>query len=152
MYIRKMKAWLLTWKWYDSERSEKVVVIISSRRSEKYIREFVELLVMASEYNATDMAYFANKRRESQYQAKCPLNINGVPHGDRMICGNDPLLYARKVSSLKVKRDKKTGEEVLSWREPDDYESSNTKREVVIASQGIETTIRRPNESLIYNA
>ena len=152
MYIQKMKAWLLTWQWYDSGRSEKLVAIISSRRSEKHIREIVELLVMASEYNAADMAFFANKRKESQYQAKSSIRINGVSHGERLICGHDPLLYARKVSSLKIKRDNDTGEEVVSWREPNDLKwSNNSRRELVIASEGIEKTIRRPNESLIKN-
>jgi hypothetical protein len=152
MNIGKMKAWLLTWQWYDSKHPDKVAAIISSRKSEKYIQEIVELLVKASEYNATDMAYFANKRHKSQYQASGPLVINDVPHGERLICGSDPKLYARKVAYLQIKRDKISGEEVVSWKEPDDFKWFNSKRnKIVVAAEGAEKTIRRANESLMKN-
>jgi hypothetical protein len=149
MNIRKMKAWLLTWQWYDSRHPDKVAAIISSRRSEKYIREIVELLLKTTEYNATDMAYFANRRRESQYQAST-LMVNGVSHGDRLVCGHDPFIYARKVSCLQIKRDRDNGEEIVSWKEPGDFKWSNSKkRELVVASAGEEKVIRRANESLL---
>jgi len=149
MNIRSMKAWLLTWQWYDSDKLEKIAAILSSRRSDRHIRDVVELIVMASEYNASDMAYFANKKRESQFKAITPLVVNGVPHGERMIAGHDPWLYARKVSSLSIKIDKESGEEIVSWIEPTDYKWKNEKKSgIEVATKGIERKLRRPNMPL----
>lgn len=144
-----MNAWLLTWEWTSTEPTEKIAAILSSRRSDSAIADLMELLVLRSRYPAKEVAYYANRKREMVYKAQTPLGINGVPHGERIMCGHDPWLYGRKVRDLKVAVDESNDEEVITWREPNNFKwADESKRSIVVASEGEVKHWRRPNKPL----
>ena len=119
-----MKAWLITWEGTRLYKSnlEKIVAILSSRKTEKTIVEFVELLYMRSMYTASNMVYYANRRKDMPFKAERPPVINGVLYSGRIYCGSGELmLYARIVTNLKVRVDKEGGKEILTWAEPTAY-------------------------------
>jgi hypothetical protein len=144
-----MNAWLLTWKWYQSEPKETVAAILSARKGDQSVSELMELLVLRSISGCASAAYYANRRRELVYKAMTPLAINSVPHGERILCGHDPWLYGRKVKSLKIELDRTTNEEIISWVEPDDFRFKDTQNlRVEVAALGKPVTMRRPNKPL----
>lgn len=144
-----MKAWLITWEWTSTIPTEKIVAIESSRRSTSSIADLMELFVLRSLYSAKEVAYYANRKREMVYKAQTPIGINGVPHGERILCGHDPWLYGRKVCDLKIEIDETSDEEILTWREPDNYKwADDSKRSIVIASEGDVRHWHRPNKPL----
>ena len=144
-----MKAWLLSWECNTSTVAEKIAAILSSRRSDRAIAELMELLVLRANSTARNVAYYANRKRELVYKAQTPLSINRVPHGERILCGHDPWLYGRKVTDFKVVVDESADEEILTWREPDDFRwVDKSERHVEIAKSGEYKTLRRPNRPL----
>jgi hypothetical protein len=141
-----MNAWLLTWECNAAKTQEKIVAILTSRRSDRAIAELMELLVLRANSTARNVAYYANRKRELVYKAQTPLGINRVPHGERILCGHDPWLYARKVTELTVVVDELSNEEVLTWREPDDFRwTDNSERRIEVAKRGELKSWRRPN-------
>lgn len=124
-----MNAWLVTWQGtalFPKNAPEKVAAILSSRKSDDAVAELVELLFLQAKYGASEMAYYANRRRDVPYKMQQSLLINHVPHGDRIFCGNSECgIYARKVKNLKVEVDKEKGKEILSWVEPPTYQWEN---------------------------
>ena len=144
-----MKAWLLTWETYTVTPAEHIVAVLTSRRSTSAVAELMEFLVLRANAGAKSAAYYANRRRELVYRAQTPLGINGVPHGDRIMCGHDPWLYGRIVSQLEVKVDNATKEEIVSWQEPRDLRwEDESARSVVTAREGKRKTVRRLNRPL----
>lgn len=144
-----MNAWLLTWEWTSTEPTEKIAAILSPRRSDSAIADLMELLVLRSRYPAKEVAYYANRKRQMVYKAQTPLRISGVPHGERILCGRDPWLYGRKVRDLKVTLDETNDEEVITWQEPKDFKwADESKRSIVVASEGEVRQWRRPNKPL----
>lgn len=144
-----MNAWLLTWEWTSTKPTEKIAAILSSRRSGSAIADLMELLVLRSRYPAKDVAYYANRKREMVYKAQSSLDINGVPHGERILCGHDPWLYGRKVRDLKVTVNETNDEEIITWREPNNFKwADESKRSIVVASEGEVKRWSRPNKPL----
>ena len=65
------------------------------------------------------------------------------------MCGHDPWLYGRKVRDLKVAVDESNDEEVITWREPNNFKwADESKRSIVVASEGEVKHWRRPNKPL----
>lgn len=144
-----MNAWLLTWEWSSTKPVEKIVAVLSSRRSDSSVAELIELLVLRSLYPARDVAYYANRKKAMVYKAQTPLNINGVPHGERILCGHDPWLYGRKVRDLKIVVDASADEEVITWQEPNNFKwAEGSKSSIVVATEGELKQWRRPNKPL----
>jgi hypothetical protein len=144
-----MNAWLLTWECNTSKTREKVVAILSSRRSDRAVAELMEFLVLRANSTARNVAYYANRRKELVYKAQTPLPINRVPHGERILCGHDPWLYGRKVTDFEVVVDESRNEEVLTWREPDDYRwKDKSESHIEVARKGGVKSVRRPNTPL----
>jgi hypothetical protein len=58
-----MNAWLITWEGTQLYKGnlDKIVAILSSRKPQNRVLEFVELLYLRSTCSASDMAYFANR-------------------------------------------------------------------------------------------
>ena len=111
-----MNAWVITWEGTSSHINDenRLVAIIGARRSSSYITELVEFLYLRASSGADEMAYFANRPKKKPHKAERRLMINLVPHGDRVSCGDNPFLYARKVSNLSVVVDKETDTEKIS--------------------------------------
>jgi len=148
-----VKAWLLTWTWLKYEPAESLVAILSSRKSDRSVAELMELLVLRSQGAAVENAHYAHRPKPPSLKAQTPLLINRVPHGDRVLCGYDPWLYGRKVSDLHIVLDRAANEEVLSWREPDDYAwAEPDERTLTPAAQGKPKQLRRPNGPLSADA
>jgi hypothetical protein len=144
-----MNAWLLTWEVNTAKVKEKIVAVLSSRKSDRAIAELMELLVLRANSTARDVAYYSNRKRELVYKAQTPLGINRVPHGERILCGHDPWLYGRKVTEFKVMVDESSDEEVITWREPNDFRWTDSgERDIEIAKQGECKSWRRPNRPL----
>jgi hypothetical protein len=144
-----MNAWLLTWEWSSAKPVEKIVAVLSSRRSDSSIAELMELLVLRSIYPAREVAYYANRKKAMVYKAQTPLNINGVPHGERILCGHDPWLYGRKVRDLKITVDESTDEEVITWREPKNFKwTDDSRNSITVDTEGELKEWRRPNKPL----
>jgi hypothetical protein len=144
-----VKAWLLTWECNTSSVKEKIVAVLCSRRSDQAVAGLMEFLVLRATSSAHSLAYYANRRKELVYRAQTPLAINRVPHGERILCGHDPWLYGRKVSALRVELDAASNEELVSWREPDDFRwTDGSERAIEVARAGIVKSLRRPNRAL----
>ncbi len=144
-----MNAWLLTWECNTAKVKERIVAILSSRKSDRAVAEIMELLVLRANSTARNNAYYANRKRELVYKAQTPLAINRVPHGERILCGHDPWLYGRKVTDLEVEVDESSNEEVLRWREPIDYRwTDSPERSIEVAKQGEYKSLRRPDRPL----
>ncbi len=135
-----MNAWLITWEYALQRKTklDKIVAILTSRKSEETVADFMELLYLRSTCNASEMAYYANHRKQMPFHVEKPLLINHIPHGDRIICGGTPCwLYARRVRNLKIRLDKKNQKEILTWVEPPTYKWQDERRsEFAIESEG----------------
>lgn len=121
---RFMNAWLLTWEGTEGPAliaDEKIIAIVSSRRSAGTVTELVEILYCRTVDSATDMARMANKRRvrEQQY-----MHTNSV--ASRFFYGHNPCIFARQVLNLTVERDGTCGTEVVRWREPATYRNAKS--------------------------
>ncbi len=145
---RYMKAWLLTWVCNTAKTKEEVVAVLSSRKSEATISELVEFIVLRATSNVSGMMFYANRRKQLVYKAQASQLINGVPHRERILCGHDPWLYARKVTDFKACFDEKTNEEIISWREPDNFCWTQNKQGLEIAEYGIVKQLRRQQKEL----
>ncbi len=77
-----MNAWLITW-----ECDGDIVAILSSRKSEATVAELVKFLYLASTSTADELAYYANRPNRIPYKIKNGEMINGIPHGERITCG-----------------------------------------------------------------
>ncbi len=139
-----MNAWLLTWVFTSTEPTERLVAVISSRRSEGSVAEVMELLVLRATSGARFNAYCANRKKELVHKARTSAIIHGIPHGDRIFCGHDPWLYGRKVKNLIVLHDEQSNEEVISWMEPDNYKFEDGGKKITVAEQGKSVVLRRP--------
>jgi hypothetical protein len=144
-----MNAWLITWQGtalLPENAPEKVAAILSSRKSDKSVADSVELLFLRARCSASDMAYYANRRRDMLFKVQDSLLINHIPHGDRIFCGSSECaIYARKVSQLKIKLNKENGKEILTWIEPPTYRWKDEQhmRGIVLASEGENRKLER---------
>ena len=139
-----MRAWLITWECNTSSVVERIVAVLSSRKSDSAVAELMELLVLRATSSVHSLAHYANRRKELVYKAQTPLVINRVPHGERILCGHDPWLYGRKVTGLQIEVSASGNEEVVSWREPDDFGWTNeTEREIQVAKAGVVKSLSR---------
>ncbi len=98
------------------------------------------------------MAYVANRPKQRSFKAENAQLINGIPHGDRILCGHNPWLYARKVSALKVVTKEEKGVEEVTWKEPPIYKWKNqSKMEIEIEKEGEVRLLIRSSECRVSN-
>jgi hypothetical protein len=70
--------------------------------------------------------------------------INDIPHGDRMVCGNNPFIYARLVSNFVSRADYDKASETIRWKEPSTVRwKEKSRREFVVAKEGDEQELIR---------
>lgn len=139
-----MNAWLITCERLDvrPEPYEEIAAILSGRRSERSVAEFMEFLYLRATCDALSMAYYANLPKEMIGRAQYPQPINGVPH-ERISCGHNPWLYGRRVTNLTISRD--GDDEVLKWQEPRTFRWEGASRtEFETAEAGELKEWRRP--------
>ena len=96
-------AWLVTWEG-TKPPAERVVAVLNYRFSDTKVRQIVEVLYAALTYTESDKLLSA-KPRQNPYPAK-------LTHFERIDCGHNPFLYARRVSQVRMEAGK------LVWIEP----------------------------------
>ena len=81
------------------------------------MREIVEGLYAYSEYYPSEFLRFCvkNNGKNNPYPAHFK-DINGIPWEDRIYCGRNPYLYARKVDDLRS-YETENGEKGITWKE-----------------------------------
>jgi len=140
-----MNAWIVTWEYFGdkSELIEELVTILSSRKSVRQMALFLEEHYLLATGSASDLKFYANRRGRLPYQALTTQVINSVPHGDRVTCGHNPFLYARKVTALEVKEVEKSREEI-TWTEPSKFKYRDGQHsDVIVAEKGQKRSIIR---------
>jgi hypothetical protein len=125
-----MNAWLLTWEGTDRKISHdnKILAIVSSRRSSSFIKDVVDLLYCRS----VDSAYYAaraanrKKQRHNEFMA-----VFSTP--SRMFYGHNPLIFARRVADLKIVRNEVEGIEIVRWIDPPYFKIEKSGEMPVVA-------------------
>ena len=102
-----MKAWLITWEWIGDHAAvdDKVLDIISARRSAEWIRVYTERLYLTSESSMAELMQCAayNKPQKPAYRAEYGTIANGrIRYTGRITCGHNPFLFSRLVDNLEV--------------------------------------------------
>jgi hypothetical protein len=93
---------------------------------------------------AKEAAYYMNRPHEIPYEASKSEFINRVPHGNRIRCGHNPHIYARKVSELRIEQDREKGIEVIYWKEPPTLQWEDERRMVIeISKEGRLRNLKR---------
>lgn len=141
-----MNAWLITWDWCGEHAAvtDRIAAILGARKSESKVAELVEFIYMHSRSSVGEIAHYANRPSRIPFKAQRSMVINGVPHGERIICGNNPWLYARKVSDLNVHSDPGSDIETISWMEPPTFGWKNGPlSEIVRAKEPTPGSIQR---------
>lgn len=148
-----MNAWLVTWEWvtHHAKVSDPLIAILSARKGDRWIASYIEGYYLMTSCTAQEVAYLVNRPHTIPYKASRHFFIiNGVPHGDRMRCGNNPFIYARKVTNLTVTEDREHRREIIRWKEPPIFRWKDELRNAVeIAQEGTTKTLERPLETLI---
>lgn len=110
-----MQAWLLTWEGTSARitAETKLIAIVSSRRSMSSIRDFVDIL-----YSHTcDTAYLAARNANRRRERRTNLTLSGGI-GERFFFGENPKIFARRVTELTIRRDDSAQVEIVSWMDP----------------------------------
>lgn len=118
-----MKAWLVTWEWIGDHAAvtDPLIALFSSRRSDRYVSDFVEQYYLAATSSAAELAYLLNRPNQIPYKVTTQERINGVIHSSRITVGHNPYIYGRKISSLVVRKVAGSNKEEMRWKEPDSF-------------------------------
>jgi hypothetical protein len=98
-------AWLVTWEGMSGVPDDRIAAILNYRLSVHSVKDFVELLYASLRYGPQEKLLLAKDRKNNPYPATMTIFQN-------IHCGDDPHLYARSVSDLKIIDGKPT------WVEP----------------------------------
>ena len=142
-----MNAWLLTWEGTSQKITDenRIIGIIGSRRSDQFVAELVEFLYARNSASVSEMARMANRPKQKPFPAERTQIINDVPHGERIICGHNPCIYARKVKNLKISQEGDS--EIVIWQEPDNFYWKNKEKMVIgVEKEGSTRRVKRSNE------
>ena len=112
-----MSHWLITWEWIGNhaETGEKIASILNYRLGGETVRQITERLYVNSTCSPGERLAYANNKRNNPYPAEFEL-VKGAHWQGRIMCGQNPCLYARLVDDLHVESDE-NGEERLIWSE-----------------------------------
>jgi hypothetical protein len=105
MTVTYSSAWLVTW---DGQKApeKKIVAILNHRLSDRRVRELVEQFYIALAVTSDDeRLLYAKSFKNNPYPAK-------LDNFERITCGHNPWLYARRVTDLSIEGDR------LVWKEP----------------------------------
>lgn len=112
-----MKAWLVTWEWMGDHAAVqgRIASILNPRLRHGRIKEHVEQLYLDT-LGFADRLEVIGRRRDNPYSAKYHTLKRGGYYWERIHCGDNPHLYARKVENIRSVLDE-DGEERLEWDE-----------------------------------
>lgn len=146
-----MNIWLITWEWTgDHVKIEgPIIAIFSSRKSNSFIKEYVEHFYEMTVSPLSEIAYFANRKRKRPYKAKCDI-INNIPHEFMITCGHNPHIYARQVSEFNIQIDETKEVEIIKWKEPPIFQNTgNQNSKPAIVGGGSISEMTRKYEPLL---
>jgi len=114
--VKMKSAWVVTWEWShrDAAVDRKVAALLNYRKTGHFVRDVVEYLYMNRGYNAAEMAQCAKDPSSNPYSARF-ADVKGVPFIDRIYCGHNPYLYARRVSNVRPAQGHDDG--AIEWDE-----------------------------------
>lgn len=141
-----MKAWLVTWDWCgrDAAVADRVAAVLPFQYSDRRVGEIVQLLYLLATSDLSELADYARRPSQIPYKPRVGQMINSVPHGDRVICGHNPWLYARRVTDLRVWREPETDREVIEWTEPQTFRWMDEHQVgFEVAAEGLREQVRR---------
>ena len=99
--------------------------------------EFVEFYYLLMTSPAGEVAYFANRPRNIPYKARTGRTANNLVHDGTVTCGNNPFMYARKVSDLVVSHPHDDWTvETLKWKEPPTFQWDCKGSEIILPQDG----------------
>jgi hypothetical protein len=84
-----MNGWIVTW-----ERGQEIVAAFNYRIRVERVRELVEQLYIALQYDEEDKLAYADRPKNNPYPAQ-------VDQFSRVTCGHNPFLYARYVNNIR---------------------------------------------------
>ena len=102
--VKVTSAWVVTWEG-TTDLPDDPVAVLNYRMSPSSVQDFVELLYASLSYSPREKLLFAKNRKANPYPPK--MNVF-----QRIDCGDNPFLHARRVSDLKMVDDR------LTWTEP----------------------------------
>lgn len=117
--VRLRNAWLLTWEGTEGPAlttNEKIIAVLSGRKSESFIRDIVDVLYTRCYWRAYGQAMHANKRKDRESQFR---HVHAYP--GHIHYGKNPWIFGRRVEGLEIERDEHGQLEHLSWTEPAVY-------------------------------
>ena len=147
-----MNAWLITWEGTSRSLNDgnRLIAIIGSRRSERYISDIVEFTYLRATSTADGLIYVANRPKRKEFGVVTKEVINGVPHSSRISCGENPWIYARRVTDLGVTINIEKSVEVVCWREPHILTwVSEERNQVKTEKEGAIRSLTRSTESAV---
>lgn len=115
-------AWLVTWEGTSDIPPDPVVAILNYRTSAASVKELVEQMYAALSYTPREKLLCAKNRKNNPYPATMSVFQN-------ISCGDNPWLYARLVTDIKVIDGKP------NWKEP----ASDPERTKKLSSHGEQT-------------
>jgi hypothetical protein len=144
-----MNAWLVTLQPIspNSKVTHPVIAIFSLHKSMKFVSEFVQQYHLMASLTGRSVLYCINRRGTIISKVRCTERINDIPHLDRIRCGDDPFIYARKVSELEVEEDGNM--QVFRWREPPTMRFNKTRMQPEIDKPGDMQELRTKLDALI---
>jgi hypothetical protein len=135
--------WLVTWEWRDDSKKvpDPLIAVFSTRKSADQITEYVERHYAMSSCTAREFIRYVNR---PFCKASTSEKINDVPHGERIRCGNNPWIYARIVTDLKIEWSPDQNLEILTWQEPPIFRWKDKYRgETELSEEGRVNSLQR---------
>lgn len=118
MRSRGIAAWVVTWEGtgrHASRKAGKIELILRHTVPPKIVAEVVEALYLRASDSIGAQVRGAKVRGHRPYPARFD-EVDGVPWHDRLECGHNPWLEARRVKDLRVEVDAR-GRDVPKWDE-----------------------------------
>lgn len=105
MKRRRRSAWLVTWDWAgDHARPDgnQVLAVLSPRLGERRVKELVEALCATHEYDSVDMFAALDENPYPARYDSIDTSFGRTEYRERITCGHNPWLLARKVVNLRL--------------------------------------------------
>lgn len=149
-----MKAWIVTWEWCGRTAAvaDKIAAVLPPQYSDRRVADIVQLLYNLATSELSELAAYAKRPGQIPYKPRVGQVINSVPHSDRVTCGHNPWLYARRVTGVRVWQEPEIDIEVIEWTEPQTFRWKDERQmSIEVASQGMREQVRRSMQGPLRN-
>lgn len=107
------RSWLVT---LEQDGSTEIISVLKAQRSFGFVRKYIEQYYISRFYSIHEKLLYSAQAKSNPYPSRFE-EVNGNPYLGRIICGEDPIVYARLVKNLWI--DNSSGIDVLKWEEQD---------------------------------